>query len=173
MVLHRQHFTQFVTIILAIFGIGIGIYYKFQNEAELLLIASICLFFNSFLSFVAIKVCNRFYRRFLESVTIANKLYFILNECFNIDSKAKECKEMLSEDCRLFPNRWINALKKSNKSDKKNPKDSKEPNGFVEDHMNKGVNRWIQIVFLSLIILNTAIGIILLIIAADLLINMS
>ncbi len=158
--LHRQHFTQFVTIILAFLTAFLGIFYHFQSQSQitcLLKLALASLFsFNVMLSIVGIKVCDRFYQRFLESITIANKLYLLLkNGIGDIDLKIKNNEDIYKNDSHLFPNRWINATKNYEKTDKLNSKNRKEQKGFVEDHMWKGSNRYIRITFIILGIINT------------------
>ena len=78
--LHRQHFTQFITIITAVLAISLGASYQFMNEGWLPLIVALGPLLNIVLSCTAIDVCDRFYKRFLESMTIANKLYFEIDK---------------------------------------------------------------------------------------------
>jgi hypothetical protein len=164
--LHRQHFTQFATIILAFLTASLGIFYHFDSQLkywEKLTLASLPSL-NVILSIVGIKVCDRFYRRFLESTTIADKLYFLLkNKVGDIDSIIKNNKNIFpgnsfQNDSYLFPNRWINEIKKCKKSDKFNPKNRKEPKGFVEKKISRGSNFWIRLTFYILIFINLLVG---------------
>ena len=149
--LHRQHFTQFVTIILAVLAVSIGAFYQFRNEGWLLLLISFGFFFNAWISCVAIKVCDRFYQRFLEHETIADKLYFLLDKVYKIDPQIKANVNIFQGDSHLFPKRWLDSIKnyKTKTSDK-----------FVKDKMKEGSNRFIRCTFKTLAIANIVIAII-------------
>jgi len=146
--LHRQHFTQFVTIILAVLAASIGATYQFRKEGWLILAVAFGPFLNVALSVVAIALCNRFYKRFLEHEAVGDKLYCLLDETNKIDSKVDKNKNILPGDSHLFPDRWVNDLKQYQTTTE-----------FVKDRVNKGSNKFIQITFFLLIIANLALGI--------------
>jgi len=146
--LHRQHFTQFVTIILAVLAASIGATYQFRKEGWLILAVAFGPFLNVALSVLAIAVCNRFYKRFLEHEAVGDKLYYLLDETNKIDSKVGKNKNIHPNDSHLFPDRWVNDLKKYRTTAE-----------FVKDRVNRGSNRFIQITFVLLIIANLLVGI--------------
>lgn len=155
--LHEQHFTRFVTIIIGFLSVTLGLFYHFnENDLDAKAIASLP-FFNFIFSYVAIRICNRFYKRFLESITIANKIYFLLkNNICDIDETLKneykktgEIDTPYPQDDYLYPIRWIKAMNQFQDSEK-----------FIESRKWTGVNLWRNIVFIALAIVNLLIALI-------------
>ena len=152
--LHEQHFSRFVTIIISFLSVSLGLFYHFNQYHMNTKPIAVLPIFNCLFSYVAIRICNRFYKRFLESITIANKLFFLLksiagniDEILNIElKKENSINEPYSNDKYIYPDRWINAMTEYNDS-----------NNFIKSRIWTGVNLWRNIIFIILGIVNFVI----------------
>ena len=147
--LHHQHFTQFVSIILAVLAASIAAISQFQNNGWLLLVTVIAPVFNTILCFTAIKVCDRFYQRFLEHEATAMKLFLIsgLSQSLQKEFDKKEMT-LFPKSTHVLPERWVNSM---------SGYDTVE--NFVKDYLNKGSNQLIRRTFRALAMFNIIIGI--------------
>lgn len=107
--LHRQHFTQFVAIILAVLGVSVTAFIKLINEEDVLFIVIIGPFLSILLSIFAIFVCNKFYKRYCEHDAISYKLFRLLESRSELKMELESVNQLLPED-DLFPQRWIKRL---------------------------------------------------------------
>lgn len=107
--LHRQHFTQFVAIILAILGASITAFIKLIDEDNELWIVIIGPILSIPLSFFAMFVCNKFYRRYSEHDAISFKLFRLLESRTGLNKELKAINQLFAED-DLFPERWLKRL---------------------------------------------------------------
>lgn len=147
--LHHQHFTQFVSIILAVLAASIAAIAQFQNNRWLLLLIVIAPVFNTILSFTAIKVCDRFYQRFLEHDATAMKLFLLSGLSQSLQKEIdKQQLSLFPKSTHVLPERWVNSM---------SGYDTVE--SFVKDYMNKGSNQLIRRTFRFLAILNIIIGV--------------
>lgn len=107
--LHRQHFTQFVAIILAVLGVSVTAFIKLINEGYVLLIVIIGPVLSIVLSIFAIFVCNKFYKRYCEHDAISYKLFRLLESHSKLKMEL-EAANQLHPGVDLFPQRWIKRL---------------------------------------------------------------
>ncbi len=97
---------------------------------------------NIVLCYVAEKVCDRAYQRFLEEVTIGTKLEAILG--FHND-RPQSTSTVFAGDKSILPDRWIESWRKPDQRLKS--KEIATANDFVDLSMNQGVNRYSRILF--------------------------
>ncbi len=148
--LHRQHFTQFVTIILAILAASLTALYNLREEAWLLLLVALGPICSIVLSRLAIRVCDKFYLRYWEHETSSYKLYDLMNEQYKIDARIAARKEIFSGDLYLFPNRWVNRISKSG---------FQTSDDFAKSRLTArdGSNWFIHITFWTLIVVSSVL----------------
>lgn len=146
--LHRQHFTQFVTIILAILAASMTALYNLSGEGPLLLLVAFGPGLNIVLSVLAIRVCDKFYLRYWEHETASYKLYGLMNERHNIDSRIEAGKQIFRGDHHLFPQRWLDRVAEYETCDE-----------FVKARLTApdSSNRFIHITFWALICISSVV----------------
>ena len=106
--------------------------------------------FGVIISLIGKEVCDRFYKRFLESITVANKLYFLIKDKiddFNLDDDIRKNKKpfpnnVYLNDSYLFPERWIDAMK------------SHDTSKEFTSKLHSGSNKWIRLIFWILVGIN-------------------
>jgi len=109
--LHRQHFTQFVAIILAILGASVAAFIKLdQQDGDMPLVLIIGPVLGIPLSVLAIFVCNKFYTRYAEHDAISYKLYRLLERRSNLREDLEIVKGVFWEQEGLLPERWVSRL---------------------------------------------------------------
>ena len=141
--LHRQYSQQYFVLITTLFGISLGVLYHFRDNPWIMIALIFGPILGVLLSINAIKACDRFYQRFLENITIQAKLEPIIDVKKVRTILSKEDNIMaFTEDDYLIPERWIKA---------RSCPTSKE---FVKTHKRRGVNKYIFLSFLVLIIAN-------------------
>ena len=107
--LHRQHFTQFVAIILGVLGVSVTAFITLINREHVILIVVIGPALSILLSFFAISVCSKFYRRYCEHDAISYKLFRLLESRSELKMELEAVNQLHSKD-DLFPQRWIKRL---------------------------------------------------------------
>lgn len=108
--LHRQHFTQFVAIILAVLGASVAAFVQLRSEGMILLILLIGPLLSALLSVLAIFVCDKFYYRYAEHDAISYKLYCLLENRSDLKKDLEAVKQIYAEEKELFPLRWVSRL---------------------------------------------------------------
>ena len=141
--LHRQYSQQYLTLISAIFAISLGAFYQFKNYPLLVIAIILGPLLNILLCITAIKMCNRFYQRFLEGVTIQAKIEPLLG----LDNqRGKNQKDPVihpfPNDRYYLPDRWLKSQKQKSSLD------------FVNEHMKSGSNKYVQLSFRILLVAN-------------------
>ncbi len=109
--LHRQHFTQFVAIILALLGASVAAFVQLRGARvvpSLLIIGPVL---SGMLSVLAIFVCNKFYMRYAEHDAISYKLYRLLERRSKLGEDLETVKDVFPEQKDLFPQRWVSRLR--------------------------------------------------------------
>ena len=146
--LHRQHFTQFVTIILAILAASLTALYNLRSEGWLLLLVALGPLLTIVLSILAMHVCDKFYLRYWEHETTSYKLYDIMNKCHNIDSQIEAGKNIFPSDQHLFSQRWLDRIEGHETSD-----------NFIKSRLivPDSSNKFIHITFWALIITSSVV----------------
>ena len=115
--LYRQHFTQFVAIILAVLAGSLTALHNLRGETWLLLLVSLGPAFNIALSILAMHSCNKYYLRYWEHEIASYKLYGILGIAEEINTRIANDKSLFPLDKHLFPTRWIERASKYKTSD--------------------------------------------------------
>jgi hypothetical protein len=109
--LHRQHFTQFVVIILGILGACIAAFVQLRSAHTMTSLLIIGPVVGGMLSVLAIFVCNKFYMRYAEHDAISYKLYRLLERQSGLREDLETVKDVFPDQADLFPQRWTNRLK--------------------------------------------------------------
>jgi len=139
---HSQHFSHYLTLVVAVLGATLGASYYFlgTDGGEVTIIVAFLGFgANIGLCYVAIRACDRFYRRFLESVTVMAKLEASLE----LDKRPSVPEDPFADDQHWFPQRFYDDRDCHKKGE-----------SFVKAGMNKGVNRTVRATMGILAILN-------------------
>ena len=144
--LHRQYSQQYLTLISAIFAVSLGALYQFKEDPLLILAVILGLLLNVLLCITAIKMCNRFYQRFLEGVTIQAKIEPLLGLSNPREEKAENATVWpYPNDKYYLPERWLKSRSQKSSLD------------FVNDHMKSGSNKYVQLSFWLLLVANIAL----------------
>ena len=143
--LHRQYSQQYFTLIAAIFATSLLATYHFRGEPWLTLIVLIAPIVNILLSVTAIRMCNRFYQRFLEGITIQAKLEPLIGLTGPRPDEI-EASRSFPEDKHILPERWLTGRKQGKAAD------------FVQQKMGGGSNRLVQASFYLLLVANVAVA---------------
>ena len=145
--LHRQYSQQYFTLIVAILAASLLALYHFKDNLWIMLFILVAPIVNILLSLTAIKMCNRFYIRFLEAITIQVKLEPLIGFSATRPD-ASEASRPFPEDTHILPERWVTSRKQKKAQD------------FINDKMKRGSNRWARVSFFLLIVANIAIALI-------------
>ena len=148
--LHREHSQHYLTFITAVLAGTLGAIYQFKDNPWLLLTTVIGPIVNIPLCRSASFICDSFYQRFLEEVTIQAKLEALLGFAnprsdVNADS---ESSMPFSEDQYILPERWLESRRQHTTAAK-----------FVDEKMGSGSNRLMRNVFRILMIANMLLGV--------------
>lgn len=148
--LHRQHFTQFVSIILAVLTASLAALYHLRNEALLLLLVSLGPALNIILCVLAVRVCDKFYLRYWEHETVSYKLFGLMEDAHKISARIQERKGIFPADSHLFPRRWLDRVAEYDTS-----------KSFTESRLTarNSSNWYIRITFWVLIGISAVIGV--------------
>jgi hypothetical protein len=149
--LHRDYSQQFFTLVAAILGVSAVAAYHFSSEPWLVLVTGVGPLLNVLLCAVAIRMCDRFYRGFLEHITILAKLETLLGLATPLRRDSARVELPFPEDNYILPERWLQSRHEAASSTE-----------FIKTHMRQGSNRIVRWTFLFLAAANTAflIGII-------------
>ena len=146
--LHYQYSQQYLKLIAAILAISIGAIYQFKNEPLIIFTVITGPSLNVLLCITAIKMCNRFYQRFLEGVSIQAKIEPLLglnnsrykNKQDNYIENNK--KSPFPDDIYYLPERWIESRKHNTSLE------------FIKENMKSGANKYVQLSFILLLFVN-------------------
>lgn len=152
--LHHKHFSQFVALVLAIMTATLAVTYKFLGNTPVLYSITVGPIINVVLSIVGIKICDRFYQRFLEHEAISNR-FFSLYRSIVESGGSESTGPTLPSGSELFPSRYIDAQGNTESIDT-----------FVKCRKGKGSNLWIHICFGILACLNVIVLVFILFAAA-------
>jgi len=103
--LYRQHFTQFVTIILAVLAASLTALHNFAGDKTVLRLVSLGPWFNVVLAIVGMRVCWKYYLRYWEHEIASYKLFDALEMAGELNRRIAN-KSLCPEDTHLFPSRW-------------------------------------------------------------------
>jgi len=124
---YRNYYTTILTALLAIFTGGMLQFYKEPfGPALLVILLCVCV-----LSEFGKRTIDRYYRRFLESVTILAKIENALGFDNSIRIKSRFGLILWSNDRQLIPTRWIHDREQCSSSE-----------DFISKRMKMGDNRY-------------------------------
>jgi len=153
--LHREHAQHYLTFITAVFAVTVGVIYQFKDNPWISLAAAIGPIVNIFLCANAARVCDRFYQRFLEGITLEAKLEALLG--FTSPRSGigvpSESSMPFPEDRYILPERWLESRQYATAAQ------------FVEANMDGGSNRLMRRIFRLLLIANIGLAIAIVIIS--------
>jgi hypothetical protein len=142
--LHREYAQHHLTFIAAVFAVTLGAIYQFRDIPWLSLAVAIGPVVNVLLCANARRVCDRFYQRFLEVVTIAAKLEDLLGFASPRSTlgASSESSMPFPQDQHILPDRWLEARQYATAVQ------------FVEAKMDAGSNRLLRRIFRLLLVAN-------------------
>jgi hypothetical protein len=142
--LHREYSQKYVTLITALMVASLGALYQFGNNPWATLGIIIGPILNILLSFNAIAACDRYYRQFLEGVTVQAKLepFIGLRQSRVSESGAYSCPFPFPQDDEILPIRWLNSRTQS------------AADSFVQDNVGLGINHQVRRTMRIMIFLN-------------------
>jgi hypothetical protein len=150
---HSTQFEHYLTVIMAILAITVGVATQLVKDGKLAPLLWIGVFtvfgVNSYLAYIGERSCDRSYQRFLEEASIAAKLerYFGLSsERPKRPDLEGELEPFPGDDC-LVPDRWRTGVERYRTSEE-----------FKRDKMSGGVNKQARRVFRMLMVLNGVLG---------------
>lgn len=129
--LHRQHSQQYFVLVSALFAASLGAIYHFRNAPLFTIAVVVGPVLGALLSITAVGMCDRFYRRFLESITIQAKLAPIVGVTEERSELSNGKRPTpFSDDTHYIPARWVKSYCYGRSED------------FVQAHMRLGANRF-------------------------------
>lgn len=156
--LYRQYSQQYFALVAALFGVSLGAIYHFRNEPWFSIAIIVGPILGALLSIIAVKTCDRFYQRFLESVTIQAKLEPLVGvtEKRSISADSPQLTPF-PDDVHYIPERWFESRSQRTAAD------------FVQVNKRKGSNKYVVWSFRVLLMANMALIVGILVNAARLL----
>lgn len=146
--LHRDYSHQYFTLVAAILGVSAGAVYQFRAETWLVLVIGIGPVLNILLCAISIWMCNRFYRGFLEHITILAKLEALIGLTNPRQDENMGVEGIpFADDKFILPARWLESRRQPTSAE------------FVRTNMREGSNRLVRWTFLFLAVANTAFAI--------------
>jgi len=139
---HSQHFSYYLTLVVAVFATTLGASYRVLETCggnAAVIVAFMGFAANVGLCRVAKLACDRFYRRFLESVTVMAKLEASLE----LERRPLGPGDPFEDDQHWLPLRFYD-----------DRYCHKTGESFVKAQMNKGLNRTVGATIWILAILN-------------------
>jgi len=138
-----EHFSHYLTLVVAILGLTTAaVYHLYESkECDLVVVAVASVGFgaNIALCCVARRACDRFYRRFLEAITVMAKLEASLE----LEKRPSDGAGPFEDDKHWFPERFW-----------RDRRCHKTGESFVKARMTKGVNSRVRAAMTVLAILN-------------------
>ena len=128
---HSHHFSHYLTLVVAVLAVTLGASYHFletEGGRTAVIVAILGFGANVGLCCVAKRACDRYYRQFLESVTVMAKLEASLE----LEKRPSGAADPFEDDKYWFPVRF--------REDRRH----KTAESFVKAGMNKGVNRTVM-----------------------------
>lgn len=159
--LHREYAQHHLTFIAAVFAVTLGAIYQFKDNPWLSLVVAIGPVINILLCANASRVCDRFYRRFLEGITIQTKLEALVgftSPRSDIDV-SRESSIPFPQDRYILPERWHDSRQYARAAQ------------FVEAKMDGGSNRLIRRIFRLLLVANIGLTVAIVIVSSLILIG--
>lgn len=144
---HYKYRNYYTTILSALLAIFVGGMLQFHEKpfapALFFILLCICI-----LSEFGKRTVDRYYRRFLESITVLAKI----DNALGLDKTIKTTKSrftniLWSNDKQLLPDRWIRDRQKHNNSE-----------AFISERMKMGDNRYAHWVFSFFELVSIALG---------------
>lgn len=156
--LHRQYSQQYATLIIAIMGASLGALYQFGNSSLTAIGVSIGPILSILLCYNAMAACDRYYRHFLEGVTITAKLEpdIGLRKSRIIEYEQVGKSLPFPQDDQILPMRWLNSRTQSDSA------------AFIEENMSSGINFQIRRTMRILVFLNSILLLVILLSAGTL-----
>lgn len=151
--LHRQHAGQYFAIVTPVLAAALAGLYHFSDRTSLLLLMLSAPILNIFVCRLAEDVCDRFYQRFLEEVTVQSKLQALIGLARQRSTPTDASESApFSGDAHILPERWLMPHSRYRRSA-----------DFVRESMNSGSNRGVRRCFRVLLVANIALGIVIVI----------
>lgn len=153
--LHREYAQHYSTFIAAVFAVTLGVIYQFKDNPWISLAAAIGPVINILLCVNADRVCDRFYQRFLEGITIQAKLEALLDFTSSRSGMgaSSESSMPFPQDRYLLPERWLESRQYATAAQ------------FVEANMDAGSNRLVRRIFRLLLVANIGLAVAIVIIS--------
>ena len=136
---YRNYYTTILSALLTLFVGGMLQYYK---EPFAVVLPFFILFFTILLSEMGKKTIDRYYRRFLESVTILAKIQNALGLDTGIKIKSKHTQDLWTSDKQIIPDRWVD-----DRTGESVNKEYKRSEKFISDRMHRGDNQYAHWIF--------------------------
>ncbi len=134
---HSQHYLMFIAAVITATIVGASQIDKLGKFGILLLIGPLL---NIAICFLAVKMADRFYKGFLEEVTVAAKLEDLIGLTGTRQFKDHFCYK---DEKTIVPDRWVSDRAKFHESEK-----------FVSSFMNRGANFVNRLTFLFVGLIN-------------------
>jgi len=115
--LHRQHFTQFVAIILAVLAATVAALVKLRGEGSVLITLTIGPALSAYMSVMAIFVCDKFYKRYAEHDAISYKFYRLIETNSGLKEDLDSVAHVYPNQKQIFPDRWDSRLNRTGSVD--------------------------------------------------------
>jgi hypothetical protein len=157
--LYRQHFTQFVTILVAVLAISLTALHNLRDEVLLLCLVALGPMCNILLARRAMHSCNKYYLRYWEHEATSYKLYNILKCSKEINKRIEEDESMFPDDKHLFPARWLSRVTE-NIDETSDEKKYRTTDRFVEARVKAkdSSNRSVRYTFILLIAVSAIVA---------------
>lgn len=140
--LHRQTSQQYFTLISVIFAALLAAFFKYSDEfmSDLTFFGFLL---NILLGVTGMRMCFRYYQRFLEEITIMAKIEPLIGLINTRVKISDNSISVLPKDESYIPDRWIKSRKGINKSEE-----------FVKNHKRTGSHKYVHWSFIYLISVN-------------------
>jgi hypothetical protein len=135
--LHRSYSSQYFALVAAILGASLAAVDHFREQRWFILAVGMGPLFNAMLCATAIRMCNRFYQRFLEHTTVMAKLESLIGLAAPLEEEGEAMP--FPADKFILPERWIQARDRARSSAE-----------FIQTNMREGSNRVVRWGFIIL-----------------------
>ena len=141
--LHRESLQNYLAFVAVILGATIAGTLQISSIGWIGVIVILGPILNVFVCLLAIRMCNRFYLGILERITISAKLESILGiEEYKLTEVNQGNKTSFFKDIYILPERWMRGRQCDTAEE------------FIQQRLNAGVNRLAKLIFLSMIVVN-------------------